>query len=308
MAKQISWTISDLVKMFDDRRRNEYDCILLVTGLTGKGKSTLILKFLSRFKGFQMRKHLVYSREDTINLLRDQKFSFCWNDELIASGYKREHWNNLQIQLIKILTQYRCNWNIFAAALPVFFTADKEMLKQFSINIDVIGRGEGIIHMRRNGRRYNDDPWDTKYNAKLEDSWSKMKQRNPNFKIPYWKYTTYVGHLYWNDITKNQREIYESTRDRKKAKISNAEDSQEKRERPFYESLYAILLRKELDEKALINICEINNKKIANARAMLNKLLRDSGRTERVNDLLIAPPMHRNENREIIQELEALNI
>lgn len=306
--KQVEWNITELVGIMDSRRRNEYDCNVLVTGLTGKGKSTLILKILSRFKEFKMRRHLVYSREETISLLKDQKFSFCWNDELITSGYKREHWNNLQIELIKILTQYRCNWNIFFAALPVFFTSDKELLKQFSMNIDVIGRGEGIIHMRREGRRYSDDPWDTKHNAKLEEKWSAAMQKNPKFKIPYWKYSTYVGHLYWNDITKKQRESYEYWRDLKKKKIAEESQTLEIKEKPFYDNLFGILLNKEVDEKMLMSICLINNKKISNVRSHLNKMLKDSGRVERVNDLLVAPPTHRNANKELIEELEALDI
>jgi len=301
MGKQVSWTITELVKMFDDRRKNEYDCNVLVTGLTGKGKSSFILKTLSRFKEFKIGKHMIYSREDTIRLLRDQKFSFCWNDELIASGYKREHWNNLQIQLIKILTQYRCNWNIFMAALPVFFTADKEMLKQFSLNVDVIGRGVGILHMRKNGRRYTDDPWDTKYNSKLEESWSKTLQNNPNFRIPYWKYTTYAGHIYWNDITKKQRETYEKIRDKKKAILAEQMENADKKEKPFYENVYDLLMQKKFDDKSLEATSIVANKNPTVVRAQLNKMLKERNIKDRVKDLLVETPIHMNVNRELIE-------
>ncbi len=304
MARIIVWTIGELVEMFEARRKNQFDVNVIVTGNTGKGKSSLILKFLLRFKGFNQNKHQIYSREDNIKLLRDQTFSFCWNDELIGAGYRREHWNNLQIELIKVLTQYRCNWNVFAGALPVFFTLDKEMLKLFSMNIEITKRGEAIVHMRKEGRRYSDDPWDVKHNAKLEESWSKKAQTNPNFKIPYHKYSTYVGHLYWNDITEKQRKKYEEVRDRKKKEIAENKNAEEVQSKPFYDKLLEMILSKELDHKSLMNICLINNRNITAVRTHLNQLLRNKGVKERVKDLIITPYQVNNNNQEVSKDLE----
>ncbi len=305
MAKIVAWTLSELAELFNQRRKNQYDCNVLVTGLTGKGKSTVILKLLNRFEGFKPFKHQVYSREDTIMLLRNQKFSFCWNDELIEVGYKREHWNKLQIELIKTLTQYRCNWNIFAGALPVFFTLDKELQKLFAINIDVTKRGEAVVHMRLAGRRYSDDFWDVKHNAKLEEKWSKIRQINPKFTIPYHKYSTFVGYLYWNDITEKQRKRYEEIRDIKKRKMEEDKMSDEEKSKPFYEKLFDMLIKKELNRGTFEKICIIGNKKIANARATLNKELKNKGIKERVNDLLkIEMEDLPESNQEILKELE----
>lgn len=305
MAFATDWTINELVKMFNARRKNQFDCNVLVTGTTGKGKSSLILKMLLRFEGFRQWTHQIYSREDTLNLLKNQKFSYCWNDELIGVGYKREHWNNLQIELIKTLTQYRCNWNIFVGALPVFFTLDKELLKQFAINIDVIRRGEAIVHMRRDGRRYSDDPWDTKANAKLEEQWSKKMQTNTNFKIPYHKYSTYIGHLYWTDITEKQRKKYEAIRDKKKAMIEQDKVDEEEKSRPFNERLLEMMLKKEMDYKTFENICILNNKKVINVRVAINKLLKEKGKSERVKELLAVNPFLRNNpNAELLEQLK----
>lgn len=286
--KPIHWSLKELAELFNNRRKNEFDVNLLVTGGTGMGKSSIILKLLKRFKGFKQKKHQVYSRPDTIKLLRDQKFSFCWNDELITSGFKRTHYEKEQIDLIGTLTKYRCNFNIFAAALPVFFTLDKELIKLFSINIDIIRRGIGVIHMRKEGRRYSDDPWDTKYNAKLEEKWSKRLEKNPNFKIPYHKYSTFVGYVYFNKPTEKQKIIYEKIRDEKKAvldRMREEENADEKKD--FYEHLLDRLRQGKISKEILQEICLSNNKKYYTVTAGINKILCNNGEKERVKDLLL---------------------
>ena len=48
---------------------------ILVTGGTGLGKSTFLNKLFKKFKEFKQKKHQVYSRRDTIDLLESQ-----WDD------------------------------------------------------------------------------------------------------------------------------------------------------------------------------------------------------------------------------------
>ena len=82
MSKIVVFTLKELAEWFEARRMNQFDCNFLVTGGTGLGKSTLIYKLLRKFKdrGFKQSKHQIYDRESTINLLKNNKFSFCWND------------------------------------------------------------------------------------------------------------------------------------------------------------------------------------------------------------------------------------
>ena len=297
------WSIKEVAELIDSRRNNEFDANVLVTGGTGLGKSTLINKILLRFEGFKQKKHQVYSRKDTIDLLKYQKKGFCWNDELISSGYKRTHYEKEQIDLIETLTQYRCNWNVFMGALPVFFTLDKELLKLFALNIDVIRRGVGVLHMRRSGRRYSDDPWDTKINAKLEEKWSAKTQRNPNFKIPYHKYTTFIGYIYFNELTPKQKQIYEETRNLRKAIITT--DAEAKESSRFYENIINLLIEGKLDEFSLNNICIVNNKKVDYVRSMINRILKKQGKNslkfylkKEISEKISA------KNKEILDELK----
>jgi len=306
MSRIIVFTVKELAEWFDARRKNQFDCNFLVTGGTGLGKSTCIWRLFNKFKydGYRPMKHMVFDRESTINLLRDNKMSYCWNDELISAGYRREHWDSEQIELIKVLTKYRCNFNIFGGALPVFFTLDKELLKLFCMNIDVIRRGEAVIHMRKEGRRYNDDPWDVKYNAKLEDTWSKRLQMNPNFKIPYHKYSTFAGYLFFKDLKPKQRVRYEYIRDLKKNRIEQAKLKEKDNSKSFYDKLLELTLAKQLDANSLSIVCEVSNKNIVNVKTRLNQMLRSNGTKDRVKNLIQKPILIQDSNKDILKELE----
>lgn len=304
MSRILTFSVKEISEWLEERRLNQFDSNFLVTGGTGLGKSTIIWRIFRKFKdkGFRPMKHMVYDRINTIKILKNNKLSYCWNDELISSAYRREHWNSEQIELIKVLTKYRCNFNIFAGALPVFFTLDKELLKLFSMNIDVIRRGEAVIHMRKEGRRYSDDPWDVKYNAKLEDSWSKKVQGNPNFNIPYHKYSTFVGYLFFKDLTPKQRARYEHIRDIKKNKIEQEKEEELNNTKPFYDKIYQLAIDKKLTDDNLKIICDLNNKSLTAVKTRLNQMLRNSGVSERMKNL-IQRPIEFNQNQEILSKL-----
>ncbi len=305
--KPLVWSIKELVEMFQARVHNEFDNNCVVTGWTGLGKSTLIMKILLRMPGFKQRKHQIYSRKDTISLLQNQTFSYCWNDELMTAGFKRHHYEKEQIDLIETLTKYRCNYNMFFGALPVFFTLDKELLKLFAINIDIIGRGKAVIHMRLSGRRYSDDPWDTKMNAKLEEKFSAARQRNPDFKIPYHKYTTFIGYLFFGNSTPKQKAIYEKIRNEKKTEIEREKGQENSPENlSFYDKLLDMLINGNMDLEQLRNICLLNNKNIAYVRVRLNKLLKVKNHPKRVKHLLKVPLSISEKNQNILNQLNSI--
>lgn len=286
MGKYVVWSMKDLTNMVDNRRRNRFDANLLITGNTGLGKSTFLYKMFLRFPNFKIQKHMVYGRKETIKLLENQKFSYCWNDELISVGNKRKFWDKEQIELIETITKYRANFNVFGGALPVFFSLDKELLKLFAINVDIIRRGLGVIHMRREGRRYTDDPWDTKYNSTLEQKWSKRIEKDPYFKVPYTKYSTFKGYIYFSALTPKQEAIYENLRDIKKTKLSAEMKPREETDLPFREKLYNLLLEKTLTKDGIFQMCKMNKDKYPQVISYLNARLRGDGMRETVSDMV----------------------
>lgn len=302
MSGKVIWTIREVVDLMQARVKNHFDSNIIVTGSTGLGKSSLINKILLRCEGFNQWKQQVYIRSDIIKLLSEQKQSFCWADELISSAFKRTHYDTEQIDLIETLTQYRCNENIFCGALPVFFTLDKELMKLFAINIDVIRRGVAVIHMRREGRRYTDDPWDVKINAKMEEDWSRKAQRDINFKIPYHKYTTFVGYLYFEPLTEIQEKLYQEIRDFKKREVRDAKEPENVG--GFYDRILDLALKKQLTEETLKGVCLVNGKDLVSVRTRINQLLKSKGEKDRLNDLLVKPHLEKSTNKAILDELK----
>ena len=189
--------IKDIGDILKGRQENEFDGNMAVSGNRGDGKSMLILKTFYRFKVFSSWKHQVYSRKQVIKLLKEQKFGICWDDEAINTGYKRNFQLKEQQELIKILTAYRDNFNIFASAIPNFFSLDKDLRDLYFIHLHVIERGIAIVHMPLQGRLYSQDRWDAAYNAKIESNWSKRIMKDPDYRIPYHRLSTFRGYLFF---------------------------------------------------------------------------------------------------------------
>jgi hypothetical protein len=282
MAYPVVWSVKELAEITDKRRKNKFDAIILVSGGTGTGKTTFLHKFFHKFPDFKIKDKITWKREETISLIKNYKFSYCWNDELISSGNKRKWFDTEQIELIEVLTKYRSNFNTFGGAIPIFFTLDKELLKLVGMHINVIERGIGIVHLPREGRMYSDDPWDVKINAKLEEKWSAKKQKNPDFKIPYHKYTTFAGYVYFGKMTDKQEEEYEEIRKIKRGDFIAVEAPQE----TFYERTLRLLKEGKLDEEGLFLLCSYEGKKLSNVKVGLNRMLKDDGSKQTLKDLL----------------------
>ncbi|MFB6246892.1 MAG: hypothetical protein ABEI74_04865 [Candidatus Pacearchaeota archaeon] len=226
------FSIKQLAKVFRDRQKNEFDCNIVVSGERGNGKSTFLFKLLSRFDNFDAWKQQVYSREDVINLLEQQEFGIIFDDEAISTGYKREFHNVNQQKLIKMMNMYRDNFNIFASAIPSFGDLDKDMKKLMKFHIQIIKRGVAIVHMANNSKAYSQDPWDIRYNEKLEEKWNEKKKKNPRFSPPYHKLTTFMGYVHFGDLPERQKELYKKIKKEKRKKLYEEEISENEKEDP----------------------------------------------------------------------------
>jgi len=301
--KAIIWSIKEIVEIIKDRQVNEFDSNIAVSGERGNGKSTVINKIFHRFKGFNPWKHQVYNREEVIKLLKYQQYGLCWDDEAINSGYKRNFQSKEQQELIKILTAYRDNFNVFASAIPNFFSLDKDLRDLYFIHLHVIERGIAVVHMPLQGRLYSQDRWDAKYNAKIEDSWSKRMQKDPKFKPPYHKLTTFRGYLFFNDVTEKQKELYKKVKRTKRNEAFLTEEERNKgKEESFIKRLYNLLIEGKLTREGIIQMCLLEGKKYSSVTSSLNRILNDNGVNKTVRDFLgnsVNKPLHNNIQSEI---------
>lgn len=285
----VIWSLRELTELLRERQLNKFDANIGISGKRGNGKSTVAFKILNSFKhdGFNPRKHQVYKRDDVINLLCDQQFSFCWDDEAINSGYKRDFQNKAQNDLIKIITNYRDNFNIYCSALPFFYTLDKGLRELIFMHIHVIERGFAVILMPLEDPIHSQDPWDTDVNKKVETKENKRIDKNPDLKFRYHKLTTFAGYIYFGDMSSKQRTLYEKIKKEKRAESMEDSDINKKKEKPsFIERIYVILKEGKLSRDGLIQSCIIEGQKYSNVVNLLGQRLRDAGENKTVQDFL----------------------
>lgn len=274
---KVVWTIKELTDVMRARQHNEFDCNLGVSGKRGDGKSTFLFKVFNSFKkdGFNQRKHQEYSQDKIIELLGGQKFGFCWDDEAINSGYKRDFQNAGQKRLIKVITNYRDNFNIYGSALPFFYSLDKDLRELIFIHIHIIERGCGVILMPITDQIHGTDPWDAKNNIKIEEKETARLKKNPNLKFRYHRLTTFAGYIYFGDMTEKQKKLYKKIKKEKRAKVFNIKGEDEKKQ--FIDVVLELLLGGKLTSDGLVQICLREGKKYSSVLGQLNKMLKDKG-------------------------------
>lgn len=239
--------------------------------------SSFLFKVFHSFKkdGFIMKKHLVYEREDIIKLLSQQQFSFCWDDEAINSGYKRDFQNKGQQELIKIITNYRDNYNIYASALPFFYSLDKALRELIFVHVHIIERGFAVVLMPLQDSIHSQDPWDTKVNTTIETRESKMLEKNPAHKFRYHKLTTFAGYIYFGKMSKKQEEKYKKIKKEKRAKAFK--ETVEPKQKTWYDKLFDLVLQKKLNKEDIARLCLLEGKKPSSISDQLNISIKDSG-------------------------------
>lgn len=274
----IIWSITDLAKIISKRIDNKFDANIGVSGARGNGKSTFITKLFYRFPKFKPWKHQVYTREDVMKLLEEQKRGLVFDDEAINSGYKRDFFNQAQKKLVKMVNMYRDNFNIYASAIPKFYALDKDLRDLIKIHIHIIGRGVGVLHMAKGNSIYSDDVWDVSYNKKVEEKWNKKVMKNPDFKPKYELLTTFKGYIQFNDVTAKQRALYELIKKTKRKIVYEKEISDDKsKEENFYDKVLSLSKEGRMNKEQLLAVCITMNKKYNNVVSYLNNKLKNEG-------------------------------
>lgn len=273
---KIVWSIKDIVNILKLRQTNKFDGNIVVSGDRGNGKSTLISKIFYRMGNFKPWKHQVYNRDDVISLLKSQQYGLCFDDEAVNSGYKRDFQDKVQQELIKIVTAYRDNYNIYASAIPNFFSLDKDLRDLTFLLLFVVRRGMAIVHMPLQGRMYLRDKWDSDNNRKKEMKYTNKVLKDPNFRFPHHKLSTYKGILYFGDLPTAQHKLYEEIKKTKRTESFDNGDGAGKEE-SFYDKVLRLILEGKMTKDGLQKICLFNDRKYSIAVSYLNQRLKDLG-------------------------------
>lgn len=231
MANVRFWSMEKFCVMILEMLTNKFDCLIIIEGNRGLGKSTLawhILKKVSAinkqivkvtggkespyFKQYQFKpvaqtkgkfKSVIYTKEDVINFF-DKWHHSALADEMINVAFNREFWNEDQKNIIKLMNMNRDHCNLFVACVPQFQTLDNQIKNLAKIRITIARRGLAVIQTP-NRTIYNRDRWDTATNEKIEREWLKKGSGLPQ----YSRLNTFRGMLRFPALSKKEQAIYD---------------------------------------------------------------------------------------------------
>lgn len=273
--KLIRWKVKELATIIKQMQHNKYDCIIVISGNRGTGKSTLAYKLGLNIGGFNAQRDICFTREEVMNSLAKKVGKIIIADEMINVSFNRDFFESEQKDLIKMLNMYRDKKNILLACVPNFATLDKQFLGLTKIRIHVVRRGLAVLH-RQKPTQFGTDPWDIKRNEKIENMWYKKNK----FKVNYKALSTSFGLLTWNELTPIQEERYQKIKDKKRNEILLKKQEELKKndpERLFFENLLKRIKDGKINNRVFDEICVTTLKSRDLVSRRLNKMLKDNG-------------------------------
>lgn len=270
MGNYIVWTMKDIADMVKEMQIEKFDGIIAFCGKRGLSKSTGAYRLGKKLK-FRPKRDIVFTRDELIKALHSYD-RFIDGDEAINVGYKRDFQEVDQKDLIKILNMYRDHRNVLILCVPNFWDLDRDLRNMVKIRIDLIRRGFGIVHTQVK-TMYTNDPWDMKYNQKIEQGWAKKKRLFPR----YSHLSTFKGIIKFGALSEKDEIKYQKIKDEKRNNIRKKDSViQADEEQGFYQRIVTSLKegkihsKNELEAIALVN--NLSFKAMCNA---INEKLRD---------------------------------
>lgn len=246
MAKRlITWSMQKMVDTIVGMLNNKFDCVIVIEGNRGLGKSTLAIilarKVAREFKKrgltdykFHWKNTFIYTRKET------KRFFHKWKtigiaDEMINVTFNRDFYNEDQKDIIKMMNMNRDHCNLFFACVPQFQTLDNQIKNLCKIRISVVRRGLAVIQSP-NKIIYGKDKWDQTTNEKIEREWIKKGIQNPQYK----RLTTFRGIMKFPKLHPTLEAKYQNTKDLKRNIVAQEEmgiDDQEEQKDPYQEMI-----------------------------------------------------------------------
>lgn len=211
-------SISKFVQLIIDVQDSNRDCVIIISGDTGEGKSVFDLWLL--IEHAKKRKHkfnavdsLIYDR-DEFQLAIDEipENHSLGVDEAVGLFYSRDYHDDEQIALLKKLDRIRYRRLLLTLLIPNMFHIDKHIRDsrvRYWVHIDMRkGKGaDGYAHcyiFEKERNPFNPDPWNLSFNRKL---FSKGKiDKSPN----------YLGEIVFKDVPQDVYKLYELIKDLKR--------------------------------------------------------------------------------------------
>lgn len=121
---------------------HKYDCVMIIDGAEGCGKSTLGWHLKALFDGYYSLEHALFDGSDLIeSMITLDKGSSLITDESILCLYKRDAMQSYQIQLGKSFSIVRARNLFFILIIPNYFDMDPHLRVRARYRIYVYSKG-----------------------------------------------------------------------------------------------------------------------------------------------------------------------
>ena len=225
------WSMEKFSVMCAKMLLNKFDCLVIIEGNRGLGKSTLAYEILRKVNSVMKRitkatggkespyykfyefnpnmqtkgkfKSILYKRDDVINFF-DKWNASALADEMINVSFNRDFWNEDQKNLIKMINMNRDHCNLFIMCIPQFQVLDNQIKNLCKIRITVARRGIAVIQTP-NRTIYNKDKWDTQNNERIERDWLKKGTGLPQ----YARLNTFRGMMRFPALSEREQSLYD---------------------------------------------------------------------------------------------------
>lgn len=279
-----TWSIKRLAKLIEEMQNNKFDCLIIIEGNRGLGKSTLGYHLANRVKThkFAPKKDILYKRKEIIDAFNNRWMSTFMADEMINVSFNRDFYDMDQKKLIKIINMNRDHCNLFIACVPQFQTLDNQIKNLCKIRITVVRRGLAIVQTQ-NRSIYATDRWDSQVNEKIEKNWLKNGITKPR----YSRLTTFRGLLTFGDLTPKQREEYEEIKRNKRNEIKQEQEAEEQSNKPA-DRLYGLLGEGKIGTRQMFdNMCLAMGLKPLNVMQNIRIRMRNEGDNRKFQDFFV---------------------
>jgi hypothetical protein len=278
MGKLFQFTIKDIVEIIEGRINNEFDCLLVIDGNRGLGKSTLAFKICPRLKlgiPFVPTRDIIYDKDTALKHIATKKKGVIFLDEAIGISYNRDFYTETQKQILKALNMYRDSGNLVIFCVPAFADLDVQLRELCSMRITILKRGIALVQKPRPSL-YDKDKWSVKSNSVIEKKWGDTSTKNPK----YSQLSTAIGILVFGDLTEQQKIIYKAIKQDKRNRLFGKYGDDRMmidEDTLFIKKLVDKVKSGKMMPETLKTICEINGKNERTIRAKINDMLKKEG-------------------------------
>lgn len=204
-------SIQQLAEGINQTLHDDFDFPIAVTGITGVGKSTLLIDLgqnLAELNNniFDFNANISFTRTEMETNIKKlaPRYSLIAGDEMINAMYKRDFQNRKQNTLIKLFNMCRYRNLCIGFAIPRFWSLDREIRQNYiKMWVNIEERGLARLYVPDVKDIFTEDVWHRKENSKLIQMGKIHKSIN------------YAGEIQFSDLSPDNKKQYTEIKESK---------------------------------------------------------------------------------------------